>query len=295
MTRATTCLTFALTICLGAAARAEDKPAVLNVWPDKVPGEKGDIGEEKMTGKQGSRQLTDVSKPTLTVYRPAKDKDTGVAVIIAPGGGYRFLAWDHEGEDVAAWLNSLGVTGVLLKYRVPRRPANPDAALQDAQRAVSLVRSKAKEWGVESDKIGMLGFSAGGHLTAQTSTNFDKRSYEAIDDADKESCRPDFAVVIYPGGVVDREKQQLKPEIRVSKDTPPTFLAQSNDDQVGPENSAVLYLALKKAGVPAELHIFATGGHGYGMRPSKNPASEWPKRCEDWLRTQKVLKPAPEK
>ena len=148
---------------------------------------------------------------------------------------------------------------------------------------------------LDTNRIGMLGFSAGGHLTAQTATNFDKRSYEAIDAADKESCRPDFAVVIYPGGVVDQSKEKLKPEIRVSKETPPTFLAQSNDDRVGPENSAVLYLALKKAGVPAELHIFATGGHGYGMRPSKSPASEWPKLCAEWLRTQKVLKPAPEK
>jgi acetyl esterase/lipase len=291
MTRATTCSTLALMIYFTAAASAADKTAVIDLWPNKAPGEKGDVGEEKLTGNQGSRQLTNVTKPTITVYRPAKDKDTGVAVVIAPGGGYRILAWDHEGEAVAEWLNSLGVTGVLLKYRVPRRPDNADAALQDAQRAVSLVRGKAKEWGLDTKKIGMLGFSAGGHLTAQTSTNFDKRAYEAFDDADKESCRPDFAVVIYPGGVVDRDKEKLKPEIRVSKETPPTFLAQSNDDQVGPENSAVLYLALKKAGVPAELHIFATGGHGYGMRPSKNPASEWPKRCEDWLRTQKVLQP----
>jgi len=260
-----------------------------------VPGEKGDIGEETIKGNPGSRQITNVSKPTLTIYRPAKDKDTGVAVVIAPGGGYSILAFEHEGEQVAEWLNSLGVTGVLLKYRVPRRPGNKDAALQDAQRAVSIVRSKAKEWGVDPNKIGMLGFSAGGHLTAQTSTNFDKRSYETIDDDDKESCRPDFAVVIYPGGVVDKAKEKLNPEIRVAKDTPPTFLAQSNNDQVGPENSAVLYLALKKAGVPAELHIFATGGHGYGMRPGKEPYAEWPKRCEEWLRTQKILKPAGEK
>jgi acetyl esterase/lipase len=289
------CLTCAITIGLAATSRAADKPLILNVWPDKVPGEKGDIGEEKLTGQKGSRQITDVTKPTLTIYRPAKEKDTGVAVVIAPGGGYRVLAWDHEGEDVAAWLNSLGITGVLLKYRVPRRPENPNAALQDAQRAVSIVRSKAKEWGLDSTHIGMLGFSAGGHLTAHTATNFDTRSYEPIDGADKESCRPDFAAIIYPGGVVDQSKEKLKPEIRVSKETPPTFLAQSNDDRVGPENSVILYLALKKAGVPAELHIFATGGHGYGMRPSKNPASEWPKRCQDWLRTQKVLKPVAEK
>jgi acetyl esterase/lipase len=292
---ATLCLTFAFTICLAATSRAADKPVILNVWPEKVPSEKGDIGEEKLTGQKGSRHITDVTKPTLTIYRPAKDKDIGVAVVIASGGGYRVLAWDHEGEDVGAWLNRLGITGVVLKYRVPRRPDNPNAVLQDAQRAVSIVRSKAKEWNPEPNRIGMLGFSAGGHLTAQTATNFDQRSYEAVDAADKESCRPDFAVIIYPGGVVDQSKEKLRPEIRLSKETPPTFLAQSNDDRVGPENSAILYLALKKAGVPAELHIFATGGHGYGMRPSKSPYSEWPKRCEDWLRTQNVLKAATEK
>jgi acetyl esterase/lipase len=286
--------TVALMIGVAVAGRAAEKPQVIDLWPDKVPGEKGDIGEEKFTGQKGSRQLTDVSKPTLTVYRPEKDKDTGVAVLIAPGGGYRFLAVDHEGDDVAAWLNSIGVTGIVLKYRVPRRPDQgkenqPFAPLQDAQRALGLVRGKAKEWGIDPNRIGMLGFSAGGHLTALTSTNFDKRNYEPIDDADKVSCRPDFAVIIYPGGVVDRTREKLVPEIHVSKETPPTFLAQSNDDRVGPENSAVLYLALKKAGVPAELHLYATGGHGYGLRPSKNPCSEWPKRCEEWLRVQKIL------
>jgi acetyl esterase/lipase len=284
-----------LMLALVAPTRAADKPLVLDVWPGEVPGEKGKIGPEKLTGEKGSRQLTDVSRPTLTVYRPAKDKDTGVAIVIAPGGGYRILAIDHEGDDVATWLNTLGITGVVLKYRVPRRPDNPNAALQDAQRAISVVRSKAKDWNLQPDHIGMLGFSAGGHLTAHTETNFDKRSYEAIDAVDKESCRPDFAVVIYPGGVVGQDKSTLRPEIRVSKEAPPTFLAQSNDDQVGPENSAVLYLALKKAGVPAELHIFAKGGHGYGMRARNNPDFDWTRRCEDWLRTQKVIKPSSDK
>ena len=184
---------------------------------------------------------------------------------------------------------------MLLKYRVPHRKDNPNAELQDAQRALSIVRGKAKEWNLDNTRIGMLGFSAGGHLTAHASTNFDKRSYEAVDASDKESCRPDFAIVIYPGGLVDQTKEKLRPEIRVNKETPPMFVAQSNDDRVGPENSVVLYLALKKAGVPAELHIFATGGHGYGMRQTKSPSSEWPKRCEDWLRTQKVLKTTADK
>jgi acetyl esterase/lipase len=269
-----------------ALAAAGDKPLVLDLWPGKAPGEAGEGKEEKMSGKKGSRQLTDVSKPTISVYRPAKEKNTGVAVVIAPGGGYRFLAWDHEGEDVAAWLNSLGITGVLLKYRVPRLPEHMSNPLADAQRALSLVRSNAKEWDLDAKRIGMLGFSAGGHLTAHAATNFDKRAYEPIDDVDKVSCRPDFAVVIYPGGVVDKAKEKLSPEIRVSKETPPTFIAQANDDRVGPENSALLYLALKRVGVPTELHIYAAGGHGFGLRPSKNPSSQWPKRCEEWLRNQ---------
>jgi acetyl esterase/lipase len=287
----TLCLTLLCALGLAPAGRGADGPPVLNVWPDKVPGEKGDVGEEKLTGEKGRQEIGNVTKPTLTVYRPAKDKDTGVAVVIAPGGGYHILAIDHEGEAVANWLNTLGVTGIVLKYRVPRRPGNPDAALQDAQRAMSLVRSKAKEWNLDPKKIGMLGFSAGGHLTAQTSTNFDKRSYEPVDDVDKVSSRPDFAVIIYPGLAVDKDKEKLNPEIRVSKDTPPTFLAQANDDKVGPENSALLYLALKKAGVSTEMHISATGGHGFGLRTTKGSSLDWPKYCAEWLRTQKVLKP----
>lgn len=284
--------TLAVAIILAATARADDKSLVLDLWPGPVPGETGPAGAEKLTGNKGSRQLTNVSKPTLTVYRPAPDKNAGVAVIVAPGGGYNFLAWDHEGEDVALWLNSLGVTGAVLKYRVPRRPDHPKHPLQDAQRAVSLMRTHAKEWGIDANRIGMIGFSAGGHLTAVTETNFDKSAYEPVDDADRAGCRPDFAVVIYPGGVAMRGTDQLVPDVRVTKDTPPTFIAQAGDDRVGAENSVLLYLALKRAGVPAELHIYATGGHGFGLRPSKNPVSQWPKRCEEWLRSQKLLGPA---
>jgi acetyl esterase/lipase len=279
----------AVTLCLAAAGRAEDKPLVLDLWPGKAPGESGPGGDEKLTGNKGSRQLTNVSKPTISVFRPAPDKNTGVAVVIAPGGGYRFLAWDHEGLDVADWLNSIGVTGILLKYRVPRLPDHPKYPLQDAQRAISLVRSKAGEWNIDPHRIGMLGFSAGGHLTAVTETNFDKRAYDPVDDADKASCRPDFAVVVYPGGVVGRDGGAMTPAVRVSKETPPTFIIQAHDDRVGPENSVALYVALKRAGVPAELHIYGTGGHGFGLRPIKHPAAQWPKRCEEWLRDQGIL------
>jgi acetyl esterase/lipase len=290
----TTAIFWALTVAIGTAAcgRAAEQPAMIDLWPGQVPGETGPAGEEKLTGEKGSRRLTDVSRPTITVFRPAKEKNTGVAVLIAPGGGYNFLAWDHEGEDVAAWLNSIGVTGAVLKYRVPRRPDHPRYPLQDAQRALSLLRSKAPQWGIDPHRVGMLGFSAGGHLTAVTETNSDKRAYEPIDAADQQSCRPDFAVVVYPGGVVNRGSSELVPAVHVTKDAPPTFLIQAGDDRVGVENSVMLYLALKRAGVPAELHVYAAGGHGFGLRPSKLPASQWPKRCEEWLRAQGILGPA---
>lgn len=276
-------------------ARTEDKPEVLNVWPGKAPGEDKLIGEEKRETSKGVTRISSVSKPTLSVFRPAKDKDTGAAVVVCPGGGYNILAWDLEGEEVAAWLNSIGVTGIVLKYRVPRRPGQPQnkppiGALQDAQRALSMVRSKAQEWKIDPHRIGILGFSAGGHLSAWASTNFDKRAYEPMDDIDKIGCRPDFAVLIYPGGVVPRGKEELAEEIRVSKDCPPMFFAHAGDDRVTPENSVRLYLALKRAGVSAELHVYSSGGHGFGLRTSNKPCSTWPKSCEAWMRSQGLLK-----
>jgi acetyl esterase/lipase len=295
MRRIATSLTLLAVLWIVPFARTAESPEVLDVWPGKAPGETKPIAEEKIEGSKGSRRLTNVSKPTLSVFHPAKDKDTGAAVIVCPGGGYNFLAWDHEGEEVAAWLNSIGVTGIVLKYRVPRRPDQlkdkpPLGALQDAQRALSLVRSKAKEWQIDPKRIGILGFSAGGHLAAWTSTNFDKRAYEALDDIDKIDCRPDFAVLVYPGGIVPRGKEEMAEEIRVRKECPPMFFAHAGDDRVTPENSVRMYLALKRAGVPAELHVYASGGHGFGLRPSNKPCSTWPKSCEAWLRSQGMLK-----
>ncbi len=290
--------TLVIALCIPVAVAAAEPSVVFDVWPGKVPGETGNIGAEKFLeqkpGEKPVKRLTNITKPTLTVFRPAKDKDTGAAVLIAPGGGYNILAWDLEGEEVAAWLNSIGVTGIVLKYRVPRRPDQPKdqppiGALQDAQRSLSLVRSKAKEWGIDPKRIGMLGFSAGGHLTAWAATNYEKRSYEPVDKMDEASCRPDFAVLIYPGGVIRRDSGQLAPEIHVSEKTPPCFLAQASDDPVNAENCIQIYLALKHAKVPADLHIYATGGHGFGLRPSDKPCSTWPKRCEEWLRAMHVL------
>lgn len=287
---ATLSLLFVL-IFLSTAPAAE--PIVLDVWPGPAPGEKGDIGQEQyQPPKKEARpvkRLTNVTRPTLTVYRPDQSKANGTAVVICPGGGYHILAMDLEGEEVAAWLNSLGVTGIVLKYRVPARKDQPKylASLQDAQRAMSLVRSRAKDWGLAAERIGILGFSAGGHLAAATSTNFDHRVYEVADETDRVSCRPDFAVLVYPAYLIAGD--QLTPEIRVDKNTPPTFFVHAGNDGISPDNSITMYRALRNLKVPVELHLYATGGHGFGLRESPNPCCTWPARCGDWMKSQGLL------
>ncbi|AMV40583.1 alpha/beta hydrolase [Planctomyces sp. SH-PL62] len=281
------------------AATAADPPAplVLDVWPGPAPGEVGTIGPEKYLDETPIKRLANVSHPTLTVYRPAPEKDTGASVVICPGGGYHILAMDLEGDEVATWLNSIGVTGIVLKYRVPRREGTPDGQkpiqpLMDVQRAVRLVRSKAAEWKLDPSRIGVLGFSAGGHLSAAASTRFHEPAYPSTDAVDQVSPRPDFAVLVYPGGMENPEEAD-NPVARVTDETPPMFLAHAGDDEVSPMNSVLMYSALKKAGVPAELHIYASGGHGFGLRPSAHPCSTWPQRCEEWLRSTKLLAPKP--
>jgi acetyl esterase/lipase len=310
MTRSASTLSLVIYLCVAGPVMGADSPQVVELWPGKVPDETGNIGAEyvrmspKLDRKQvevteSTRMVTNVTKPTLTIYRPAKEKDTGTAVLICPGGGYWNLYWQLEGEEVAAWLNSLGVTGIVLKYRVPRRPDEPKGEparrpLQDAQRAVRLVRSKAKEWGIDPERIGMVGFSAGGHLAIATATSFDKPTYEPIDDVDKISPRPDFAIAVYSGYLKAKDKDEVAPGLRVPKETPPIFLAHGGADLVSdPAHSVVMYQALKRAGVPAELHIYAGAAHDFGVRASDRPCSTWTRSCADWLRDQGFLKPRP--
>jgi acetyl esterase/lipase len=237
-------------------------------------------------------RLGNVSKPTISIYRPSADRATGAAVVVCPGGGYHILAMDLEGTEVCDWLNSIGVTAVLLKYRVPERSGLEKhiAALQDAQRALGLVRQRAKEFGIDPQRIGTLGFSAGGHLSAALSSNYRERLYPPVDEADKVTCRPDFQVLIYPGGLTRKdESDKVAPEVAATTNTPPTFIAMTQDDGVRVENALFYALALKNAKVQIELHVYPTGGHGYGLRPSKDFVTTWPQRATDWMRSRGLL------
>lgn len=230
-----------------------------------------------------------VSQPTITVYSPERN-NTGAAVVVFPGGGYFVVAMDLEGTEPCEWLTSRGITCVLLKYRVPCDRVGPyrdcATALEDAQRAVGIVRARAAEWRIDPKKIGVMGFSAGGHMVVAISTHFDQRRYTAVDEYDKVSCRPDFAIAVYPGHIAVKEKNfVLNPDLRVTKETPPTFLLHATDDPVDPvENSLVYYAALQKAGVSAEMHLYAKGGHAFGLRPTEAPVTRrWPQLVEEWL------------
>ena len=269
-----------------------------NIGPEKVHMSKL-LDRKQVEVTEPTRLLTNVTRPTITICRPAKEKDTGTAVLICPGGGYWDLYWQLEGEEVAAWLNSLGITGIILKYRVPRRPYEPKGEparrpLQDAQRAVSLVRSKAKEWGINPDRIGMVGFSAGGHLAIATATNFEKRTYTPIDEVDKISCRPNFAILAYPGYLKPKDKDELSPGLQIPSGTPPIFLAHGGDDVISPPgHSVVMYQALKRANIPAELHIYTGAAHDFAVRKSDQPCSKWTEEAAAWMRQINVLPKEP--
>ena len=292
--------------CLSLAASAQQSawpPAAdhltLPLWPGGAPGAQPNLKSEADTttakdaliaGKPLIR-LGNVSAPTRTLYSP-KGENTGAAFVVFPGGGYKILAIDLEGTEVCDWLNSKGITCILVKYRVPDSGPYPKsaAALQDAQRALGMVRAHAAEWHIDPDRIGVLGFSAGAHLAAALSTHFDQRLYDAVDAADKLSCRPDFAVIVYPGYLALAEQNFApNPEIHVTAQTPPSFIVQAEDDPVHVENATVYFLQLKNAGVPAELHIYAQGGHGYGLLRTDLPVTTWPDSVLTWLHTIKIL------
>ena len=271
----------------------------LPLWPGTAPGAQPNPKPEADTTTATDRavagkpviRIGNVSTPTLTVYSP-KTGDTGTAVVVFPGGAYKILAIDLEGTEVCDWLNKRGITCVLVKYRVPDSGPYPKsaAALQDAQRALGMVRAHASEWHIDPNRIGVLGFSAGAHLAAALSTHFEKRLYDPVDAADKLSCRPDFAVIIYPGYLALAEQNFApNPEIHVTPQTPPSFIVQAEDDPVHVENSTVYFLELKNAHVPAELHIYAEGGHGYGLRQTELPVTTWPETMLTWLHTIKML------
>ncbi len=297
------------------------------IWPGAVPDARPVTGPETtatethdLVAGRPWTYVSTVSRPTMTVYAP-KGRNTGAAVVVFPGGGYWILAIDLEGSEVCDWLTAKGITCVLLKYRVPGEghprsgpyPESPEA-LEDAQRTLGLVRFHAAEWHIDPHKVGVLGFSAGGHLVAATSTHFEHRLYPAVDAADRESSRPDFAIAIYPGhlslAAAEWDAKQAKrklilphlagtgkelalnPDLHVTRQAPPTFLLQNEDDHVdNVDDSLSYYLALKNAGVPVEMHLYAQGGHAFGLRRTRFPATAWPELVEIWLGTIGMIPP----
>ena len=276
----------------------------LPLWPGTVPNAQPVPGPETtkidsdffVAGKHVTG-VSNVTKPTMTVYAPERNR-TGAAVVVFPGGGFQGLAIDLEGTEVCDWLTSAGITCVLLKYRVPSLPYNwhckcrpnnlaeSTLALEDAQRAVGLVRFHAHDWHIDPHKVGVLGFSAGGYLVTEISTHFDRRRYVPVDAADRESCRPDFAVAVYPGHLRTPDRFALNPYVHVTRQTPATFLLQAEDDHIdGIDQALVYYIALKNAGVPVEMHLYPHGGHAFGLRPTQLSITKWPQLVETWLRT----------
>ena len=270
----------------------------IQIWPGDLPaGSVTYTAEQKaaLESKNTDERIAFVERATLTPYPAKPGKATGCAVVICPGGGYNILAWPKEGLEVAEWFNSIGVTAFVLKYRVPRR--NPDKIhwepMQDVQRAVRLVRHQADKWKIDPNRIGTLGFSAGGHLTVMSGVQFNTKCYEPVDEADKLSSRPDFICPIYCAylgdNYEDKNQASLGALVTVSKDTPPTFMAVTWDDAQRGAQSALLFAKLRQHNVPAELHAYTRGGHGYGMRPSDHPVSNWPQHLHNWLRASGFL------
>ena len=280
-----------LALSLASAVHAAE-PITLKLWPSgaaEKPGFKIDA-EQTVKGKDEIARTSNVSDPSITVYKP--EKPNGTAVLICPGGGYGILAIEHEGTQVADYLNTLGVTGIVLKYRVPRRDnEHPEAApLQDAQRAMGLIRHHAAEWGLKPDRIGILGFSAGGNLCVFTGLHSNERTYTE-DPALDGDARPSFMIPVYPAYLVKNDKSDLtlKPEMVVTKDSPPACFVHADNDKISAAGDALLYLEYKKLGLPAELHVYAKGGHGFGMKKGDAPANTWYVRVGEWMKSMGYL------
>ena len=287
-------LLFIIALTAGFHTQAGDS---IRVWPGKAPDEPAGIESKKakaVTGSDGVIRSPYVDTPELHHFPAPPEKSTGTCIIVCPGGGYGKLAWNKEGTEIATWLNTLGVEAVVLKYRVPRRDREKPYPwpLQDLQRSIRIVRSAAVDWKIDVDRVGVMGFSAGGHLCAMASSYYGEQSYKPIDVIDKLDARPSFVSLIYPAylGNARQDSTKLDPLVKIDAKTPPTFIAITHDDSDRAIFAALYYAELKRHRVSAELHVYSKGGHGYGLRASANPVSTWPARMEDWLRSSGWLK-----
>jgi acetyl esterase/lipase len=282
-----TIISLLLLIMIAQSSFAQKKDLV-HLWPGNVPDETKEK-KEAVTGASENDNITRISEvtdPAFEVFLPDKSVRNGAAVIVCPGGGYNILAWDLEGTEIAAWLNKTGYAAFVLQYRVPQKK---DGALQDVQRAMRIIRKDAAKYGVDPERIGVMGFSAGGSLTARTSTQFHKKTYAPVDKADSLSCRPSFAMLIYPAYLDEGPGLSLTPELQISKDVPPIFIFQTADDQYG--NSAIVMAqSLRNAKIPVELHLLPSGGHGYGLRSGNIAAETWPGLAEKWMKQVSISK-----
>ena len=271
---------FLLLLFLSISTNAQ-KREIIYLWPGKVPGELKEKQPPVIDTSKNDKILRfdEVTNPAIEVFLPDKAINNGSAVIVCPGGGYNILAYDLEGTEIAGWLNRLGFTAFVLQYRIPDKKGG---ALQDVQRAMRILRNNPQKWNIDPEKIGVMGFSAGGSLSARASTLFNKKTYPPVDKSDSLSCRPSFTILIYPAYLDQGPGLTLTPELELSKDVPPVFIFQTADDTYG--NSALVMAgALRNAKLPVELHFLSTGGHGYGLRPGKVAAETWPLLAEKWL------------
>lgn len=274
-------LRYTIALCFIAAAAVANAQTtrIIKLWPHNVPGETTAKHEAIFRDSLNHvKRITDITDPLLMVYQPAAPSNRHTGIIISPGGGNKYLAIDIEGTEIAQWLSKLGYTAFVLQYRVPNKPTG---ALQDIQRAVRLVRSKASVFQLDTGKIGVMGFSAGGNLSAKGCTMYHQKNYAPVDKADSLSCRPDFGLLIYPGSLTTGTEHKLIPGLTVDKNTPPLFIFVASDDQYG--MPLTLGYALREVKVPFELHVYPRGGHGYGLRPGNPAAETWPALAGKWL------------